>query len=210
MTDEEYKKEFSKHGLTYLQKLWNNLCNKSNLPKGWDKGKAFEYLIMRCFELEVKELKKDSTRADAYVSYPYNVEYPYTGEDCSAILEQIDGAINVDGYYCLIECKKYDAIPIKVEPLTKMRNILARRHSNVFGMFFSMTDLTTPAKIQVQFMAPQLILLWSKDDIDYCLNHGCFIDCMKWKYRNAVEKCEYFLSYKQYMQKESPVCEAMF
>lgn len=70
MTDEEYKKEFSKHGLTYLQKLWNKLCNKSKLPNGWDKGKAFEYLIMRCFELEVKELKKDSTRADAYVSYP--------------------------------------------------------------------------------------------------------------------------------------------
>lgn len=40
MTDEEYKKEFSKHGLTYLQKLWKKLCNKRKLPKGWDKGKA--------------------------------------------------------------------------------------------------------------------------------------------------------------------------
>lgn len=209
MTDEEYKKEFVNYGKESLSKFWGTLCDNKPLPNNFSKGKAFEYLIVRSFEIEMEERYQNSERG-SYVSYPYNVEYPFVDQQTENILEQIDGAINVDGYYCLIECKNYENNSIQLEPLAKMRNQLSRRHSNVFGMFFSMTELTTPAKIQVQFMAPQLILLWSKEDIDYCVTNSCFIDCMKWKYRNAVEKCEFFLSYKQFVQKEFPVCEALF
>ena len=64
-------------------------------------------------------------------------------------IEQIDGAVHVDELHALVECKDYGKSNIKVEPLAKMRNQLARRRASVFGMFFSATDYTTPAQIQV-------------------------------------------------------------
>ena len=97
----------------------------------------------------------------------------------------------IDGEYALVECKDYSGAKINIEPLAKMRNQLARRHSSVFGMFFSATDYTVPAEILVSYMAPQLIVLWTKMDIEFCLKNSCFIPCMKEKYRRAVENCEY-------------------
>ena len=87
--------------------------------------------------------------------------------------------------------------------------MLARRHGNVFGMFFSSTPFTTPAQIQVQFMAPQIIILWGFEDMDYCMRNECFIDCMEWKYQQAIERCEYHLNYKQ-EKSQYPVCEPLF
>jgi len=83
-----------------------------------------------------------------------------------------------------------------------MRNQLARRHASVFGMFFSAIELTTPAQIQVKFMAPQLIIIWMKEDIDYCVRNKSFISCMKEKYRQAVENCEYIYPYGRIQQED--------
>ena len=141
-----------------------------------------EYTILRAFELE----------KEGYVTYPYSVYDRITRLE----LEQIDGAVHVDGLYALVECKDYTDIKIDIEPLAKMRNQLARRHSSIFGMFFSSTDLTVPAQMLVRFMAPQLIILWSKDDICYCMENECFVSCMKEKYRMAVEQCEYDFAYR--------------
>lgn len=163
-----------------LLKLWEEHAEKEFDIEFWKKGKLLEYLVLRAFELE----------REGCVTYPFEVDAPVLTENKKPI-EQIDGAIHVDGLYALVECKDYSSRKISIEPLAKMRNQLARRHSSVFGMFFSATEYTAPAEILVGYMAPQLIILWTKDDIECCLKNACFIQCMKEKYRRAVENCEY-------------------
>ena len=99
--------------------------------------------------------------------------------------------------------KDYRDMNINIEPLAKLRNQLARRHSAIFGMFFSMTDYTAPAQMLIQFMAPQLIILWTREDLDYCFHHEiCFTKAMLLKYKMAIEKCEYNLNLSTYYDKE--------
>jgi len=117
----------------------------------------------------------------------------------------------VDEMHALVECKDYGEEKINIDPLAKLRNQLARRHSNAFGMFFSATEFTEPAEILVGHMAPQLIILWSKEDIEFCLLNGCFIPCMKEKYKQGLEICEYnypfWLNHSEYA---IPVSEPLF
>ena len=182
-TAKEYEQMIKKYHHYRFGKLWDEYLNGSYDKTFWADGKLWEYIVLRGFEIE----------RDGCVTYPYDVEdekMKYGGP-----IEQIDGAVHVDELHALVECKDYDTAKIKVEPLTKMRNQLARRHASVFGMFFSATELTTPAQIQVKFMAPQLIIIWTKEDIDYCVRNNSFISCMKEKYRQAVENCEYIYPY---------------
>lgn len=159
--------------------------------------------------MEILEYQNKEKFSNGYVTYPYNVIYPYRGKECNQTFEQIDGAISVNGLYSLVEFKDYSDASIKVEPLAKLRNILARRHGNVFGMFFSITPYTAPAQIQVQFMVPQIIILWSVDDIDYCIENSKFIECMEWKYKCAIERCEYNLRFS--VNQDSAVkCDPLF
>ncbi len=169
-----------------LLELWNQCINDSYDKNFWNDGKLLEYIVLRGFELE----------KEGCVTYPYGVTDPdikYGG-----VLEQIDGAIHVDGLHALVECKDYSQAKIKVDPLTKMRNQLARRHGAMFGMFFTITDLTTPALIQVKFMAPQIIIIWTKEDIEHCIKYGRFIECMRAKYKMAVEHCNYKFDFYMY------------
>ena len=69
-----------------LRTLWYNIENR-NTPE-WDPGKAFEYLILRAFQLDVAEVR-----------WPYRVKL--FGEE----VEQIDGVVYCSGLSCLIESK---------------------------------------------------------------------------------------------------------
>lgn len=169
-----------------LQKLWDEHAKDNFDNKFWAQGKLLEYVVLRGFELELESEK--------YEDYDGSVTYPFIVQDKELGIievEQIDGAVHFDSLHALVECKDYSSMKIKVEPLAKMRNQLARRHCAVFGMFFTATDLTEAAKYQVRFMAPQLIIIWSKRDIECCINHECFIECMIKKYRMAIENCVY-------------------
>lgn len=210
-TESEYQKAISGLSSVQLYELWTKHCNGEIDDSFWKDGKLFEYIILRAFELEIARINVKTGYEHGSVTYPFSVEYPYVGEESKEVLEQIDGAIRFDNMYALVECKDHEKNrTIKVEPLTKMRNLLSRRHGGVFGMFFSNTPLTTPAMIQVQFMAPQLILLWSKDEIDFCIKNDQLIECMKWKYKMAVEKCDYRVSYNVYKGKDFPECKPLW
>jgi hypothetical protein len=63
-----------------LVKLYDQI--KSGVTPGWDPGKAFEYLIIRAFELE-----------GAKVAWPYTV-IMHDQE-----IEQIDGAVGMERKY---------------------------------------------------------------------------------------------------------------
>jgi hypothetical protein len=69
--------------------------------RGWPRGRAFEHIILRGFELE-----------GADVVWPFEVEVD------REVLEQIDGAIYCDGLAGLVEAKDYSD-PINIEPIAK-------------------------------------------------------------------------------------------
>lgn len=69
-----------------LRYLWEDV--KNGTTPGWEPGKAFEYLVVRAFELDPREV--------TIVRYPYEVRL--FGER----VEQIDGAVYLSGLPCLI------------------------------------------------------------------------------------------------------------
>ena len=94
MTEEEYRDKITTYDFPQLLDLWEDLKKDNYDKEFWNKGKLFEYLVLRAFELY-----------GATVTYPFSVDTPSFDRDTSTILEQIDGAISLNGLYTLIECK---------------------------------------------------------------------------------------------------------
>jgi hypothetical protein len=72
-TETDYQQRIAAYGHTQLLTLWEEI--QADDTPGWEPGKAFEYLVIRAFELE-----------GATVTYPFSVRLGGT------IVEQIDGA----------------------------------------------------------------------------------------------------------------------
>lgn len=154
-------------GFAELRELWEAI--QAGSAGDWPPGKALEHLVLRAFEIEGAE-----------VTWPYPVSRD--GET----LEQIDGAVHVEGLHCLIESKDTDGA-VNLEPIAKLRNQLLRRHSSVVGCVFSRSGFTQPASTLAQFVGPQLILLWTGPEISYVLEREAFIRALRRKYRVAIE-----------------------
>ena len=94
-----------------LLTLWGEIINKTTQNSGWDPGFAFEYMVLRAFELEGAETK-----------YPYSVHMD------GVEIEQIDGFVYLKEFNLplIIESKDKDA-PQNIEPIAKLRNQLMRR-----------------------------------------------------------------------------------
>jgi len=148
-----------------LRALWEQVKNGTD---NWDPGKAFEYLILRAFDLNGAE-----------------VEWPYTVHLQGEALEQIDGVVHTSGLACLVESKS-TAEAVNVEPIAKLRNQLLRRHSSAIGLIFSRSGFTDPALTLAQFLAPQSILLWNGGEVDYLLEHENPSALLLLKHRRAI------------------------
>lgn len=200
LTTKELEKKISNCRYHHeLRKLWDSRKDADGKDM-WPKGKLMEFLIVRAFELE------SSSAKPVYVTYPFGEREPQIGNE---ELEQIDGAVHVMHLHALIECKDYKDLKIDIEPLVKLRFRLQVRHSMAFGIFFSCTDMTYPAEYWIKYMAPQLIVFWDKDDLEYCLDNQCFVECLEEKYRMAVDKRDYNYSYCQ-TRKKLEKCEPLF
>lgn len=165
-TEAEYKRRVSQYTRDDLLKLWTEI--QSGTIPSWEKGKALEYLVLRAFEIE-----------DADVIYPYSVEID------EQEIEQIDGFVYTDGLACLIECKDQEE-RINIEPVAKMRNQLLRRPSSAIGVIFSRSGFTDPAIKLTQYMAPQAILLWGGQEIEYAIEKQHMRKGLKAKFANCV------------------------
>jgi hypothetical protein len=73
----------------YLSKLWTAI--QSGRTKGWKRGMALEFLVVKLFELD-----------GAKVDYSFHVNSLEGG-----ILEQFDGFIQYQGINALLEMKDY-------------------------------------------------------------------------------------------------------
>ncbi len=152
-----------------LRSLWDNIETR-NTP-GWDAGKAFEYLILRAFQLD-----------GAKVRWPYRVKL--FGEE----VEQIDGVIYYGGLSCLVESKDFaDKTNVDIAPIAKLRNQLLRRPASTIGLVFSRTGFTDPARHLSYFSLPQTILLWTGEEIKYALEKEEICELLTLKYQVCVE-----------------------
>lgn len=158
---EEYKSHKA------LLKLWDQVV-KRNTPE-WEPGKAFEFLILRAFEIE---------KAD--ICWPFGVKLD------GQVVEQIDGVVYAAGLSCMVEAKA-GSDKTAIEPIAKLRNQLLRRPAGVIGSLFSSSGFTDPAFVLSRFLVPQTILLWRPEDLAYCLKRRCMVDGLRRKYRHAVE-----------------------
>lgn len=132
--------------------------------EGWDEGRAFEYLILRAFELE-----------GAQVVWPYFVSKS----------EQIDGALHVDGLSCLVESKD-QARPLGFGPIARLKARLDRRPPAAMGLLFSVNGFTGPAVQEAMRHPTRNVLLWRPPDLTHGLLHGMRA-ALQTKWRKAVE-----------------------
>lgn len=167
-TAEEYEARIRAIDWSGLQLLWAAIQRRDT--PGWDAGKAFEYLVLRAFELD-----------GASVRWPYSVDL------FDQPVEQIDGAIHTRGLSCLVESKDY-AVDIAIGPIAKLRNQLLRRPAGTIGLLFSSSGFTPPAVMLAQFIQPQTILLWRGDELAYALEQQRICDLLERKYRACVER----------------------
>ncbi|QDT38483.1 restriction endonuclease [Stratiformator vulcanicus] len=168
-TEAEYRRRIQTLDREGLLNLWDQIRGRTTGETNWAPGKAFEYLILRAFEIE-----------GADVVWPYSVDVD------GDVVEQIDGAIHFDGLSVICESKDYSRA-IAIEPIAKLRNQLARRPAATIGSVFVSTTFTVPAITLAAFSAPQTILLWTGEQIGYALTEGNFRDWLRRKYRDAVE-----------------------
>jgi hypothetical protein len=167
-TETDYRTKIKAYEHGDLLALWQHI-QAGNTPD-WDSGKAFEYLILRAFELEGAEVR-----------YPYRIQRE--GEE----IEQLDGIIYSDNLACLVESKHFQTIPTNFEPIAKLRNQLLRRPAATIGMVFSFSGFTAPALLLAEFVAPQTILLWNGNEISFALERQIFRASLIKKYRYAIE-----------------------
>lgn len=151
-----------------VEELWTSL--RAGRVPGWDPGKAFEYLILRAFELDGAE-----------------VRWPYTVSAQGQVVEQIDGAVHAGNLRCLIEAKD-SARAVSFDAVAKLREHLSRRPPGVIGLLFSRSSFSEPAIALARFQAPQNILLWSGNDLTIALGKRTMVRALEAKYRYAVEE----------------------
>ncbi len=152
-----------------LRSLWESIENR-NTPE-WDAGKAFEYLIVRAFQLDEAEVK-----------YSYSVRL--FGQE----IEQVDGVVYCAGLSCLVESKDFaDNVNVDIAPIAKLRNQLLRRPAGTIGSVFSRTGFTDPSRHLSYFSLPQTILLWSGEEVKYALERESICELLILKYRVCVE-----------------------
>jgi hypothetical protein len=171
-SEEEYKSRIKTMGWARLRAFHERLVE--GRVEGWEPGKAFEYLILRAFELE-----------GAVVTWPYVIRmWP---SEPGGETEQIDGAVYVDGLACIVEAKD-TTNPADISPIAKMRNQLLRRPSSSVGLLFSRGGFSAAATTLIKFVAPQTILLWTGDEVAHALKHRAFRQGLHSKYRLSVEQ----------------------
>ncbi|OJT25329.1 hypothetical protein BO221_12415 [Archangium sp. Cb G35] len=152
-------------GRAGLIELWTQVQEARDLWP-WPPGRAFEYLILRAFQLEGAR-----------------VIWPYWGQ-----WEQVDGAVYVDGLSCLVECKHWQE-PVDFSPIAKFKVRVDRRPPAALGLMFSVKGFTEPALREAYAQPLRNVLLWHGRDVSLALRGGMRA-ALGAKWRKAVEEAQ--------------------
>jgi len=176
--NEQYQAAIKQLGWKELRELWEKIL-AGDTPD-WPAGKAFEYLVIRMFELD-----------DFKVKYPYSVSLPYQGTD----MEQIDGVLYYQSLGILVESKDWSAEKdgkrekkrVNIEPIAKLRNQLSRRPFLTLGCVFSAGGFTEPVTTLMSYLGNETILLWEGEEVEFCLDRKKVRTFFQSKLENRIE-----------------------
>ncbi|MCB0594595.1 MAG: restriction endonuclease [Lewinellaceae bacterium] len=168
-TEDKYKQRIASFDWEQLNGLWQNIGERET--PDWGSGKAFEYLILRSFELSGSE-----------VVYPFEVSL------FNETVEQIDGVVYFNHQAFIVECKDYnEERRVNFEPIAKLRNQLFRRPYSTIGCIFSNSGFTEPAIILANAISPQNIILWEREEIEECLTNKNMSAGLVKKFKKLIE-----------------------
>ncbi|HEV3438665.1 MAG TPA: hypothetical protein VG122_14970 [Gemmata sp.] len=156
-----------------LRSLWSAIKN-GDTP-GWEAGEAFEYLVLRAFELENSATE------------PVSVRYPYDVTLFDEKVEEIDGVVHLQGLSFLVESKDW-GVNVPIGPIAKMRNQLLRRPAGTVGVLFAVLGFTPSAEALAHFTLPQAILLWTGPELELALSEEKMCQYLRLKYRICIEE----------------------
>jgi len=144
-------------------------------PPRWDGGQAFEFMMLRFFELDGAE-----------VTYPYG---PIVGLD--GLTQETDGFIYTDKLRCLVESKDWSS-PVKFSTVAKLKDRLLHRNSQLIGCIFCSRSGFSTSALTAAFLEQTRynILLWGRDEIDFVVKspRSNFVEALHTKYRYSLEK----------------------
>ncbi|MBB4637987.1 hypothetical protein [Longimicrobium terrae] len=150
--------------------LWRRIQSGERIA-GWGRGKVFEYLVIRAFQLE-----------GAVIRWPFQVSYPQR----FGTMEQHDGFVYVRDRAFLIESKATAEAP-GIEAVAKLRFRLEARPPGTMGLLFSVATFSEPTEVFTQFASPLNVLLWTGKDVDLALRTGRMRSGLEQKLRFANE-----------------------
>ena len=137
---------------------------------GWPAGRAFEYLVLRAFELDGA-----------------TVRWPFTVSMADETVEQIDGAVYAANLSCIVEAKDTTA-RVDVNALAKMWTQLARRPAATVGLVISRSGFTNAAITLAGYFAPQTVLLVAGWELERAMVPGGMTAMLVAKFRECVEE----------------------
>lgn len=169
-SNDDYRTLAQRWSYSDLLKVWNRIKSGGSVPE-WSSGKAFEYLVIRAFEIE-----------GLRVTYPYEVTYPQK----FGILEQVDGVVYLGERPFLVESKDLSEAAA-IEAFAKLRFRLEARPPGIMGILFSVKNFTIAVEVFAQFASPLNVLLWNSADLDIALNNNSMKSALEQKLQYALE-----------------------
>lgn len=153
-----------------LLRIWDAIKAGQSIA-GWPPGKAFEYLVVRAFEIE-----------GARVLWPFEVVYPQK----FGTMEQVDGVVYLGERAFLLESKNQSEA-MAVEAVARLRMRLESRPPGTMGVLFSVQNFTLPTEVFAQFATPLNVLLWENTDLDLALTNASMVASLRTKLEHATE-----------------------
>lgn len=151
-------------------------------PQPWERGRGFEYLVMRAFEAEQSTI---AARVHYALSVPAeDLVGPALGAGSQGAVEQIDGVLHLEHLTFLVECKAESSVDLA--PLAKLRNQLLRRPAGVVGLLVVLDDVTPAAAMLARFMMPQAVLIVAGEEFPWGLRNARLLEMLLWKHDQAV------------------------
>lgn len=169
-TSDDYRTLAQGWNSNNLLTIWSQIKSGASI-RGWPSGKAFEYMVIRAFEI-----------GGLRVTYPYEVTYPQK----FGILEQIDGVVYLGERPFLVESKDLSEAAA-IEAFAKLRFRLEGRPPGIMGILFSVRDFTLAVEVFAQFASPLNVLLWNRADLDIALNTNMMKSALEQKLQFALE-----------------------
>lgn len=154
-----------------LGRLAEQLISIASLPPQ-QRGMQFEQAMMKLFAIEGLTFERGYRRGQG---------------------EQVDGALEVDGWYYLVECRWRDR-PARWQEVTALQAQVRQSSRQTMGLFVSMNGWSALAVSNLQRDSQQGVLLWNREDVRAVITGSTrFADLLRAKARHLALRGDPYL-----------------